>query len=125
MNNPYNHRKIYDMEVGHKVKVRTFGVYNALEKEFIVITNGSLNSYVHDRVIVFEELNLELPESIPLEEMFAECERHCRKLVYTTQQSRGGQGWIHHDDRQPCNEKVKETRNTLLINFLTFLDDMS
>lgn len=124
-NDSLTHRRVYDVEVGHQYKTRTFGVYNLHGKEFIVIVDGRLDTYVDDMVVVFEELTLELPESIPLEDVLAVCDRHSRKLVYTSQPSRGGVGWVHYDDRVPCNEHVQQSANMLLIDFLKFLDSMS
>lgn len=119
------HRRVYDIEFIIDDTVRSFGIYDKHSKEFLVTYDGKLVGKNVEHVIVIEELILELPEHISLDKILGECKRHCRRLVYTSVQSEGGQGWVHHDDRRSCNEQVKTLNNKELLNFLIFLDKMS
>lgn len=119
------HRRVYEVEImlnsDEEENIRTFAVYNKPVQEFIITYNNMLVGYVTGQVTVVEELSLEVPQHIPLETVVAECKRHCRKLVHTSLQAKGGQGWVHYDDRQPCNEQVSTEKNTILLEFLMFL----
>lgn len=121
MFNNFIHRRVYDVETSGSEQVRTFAVYNSFNECFVLTENNKLVTYMINNIVVFEELSLELPSHISLENSLAECKRHSRKLVYTSLQINGGQGWVHYDDRMPCNEQVKASPNIVLLEFLTFL----
>lgn len=121
MFNSFIHRRVYDVETSGGGQVKTFAVYNSSNDCFVVTENNQLVTYRVGSIIVFEELSLELPPHIPLEQVVAECKRHARKLIRTSLQIEGGNGWVHYDDRVPCNEQVKSSPNIVLLEFLNFL----
>lgn len=95
------------------------GIYLFSEYHWDVFTTGTAQAV--------DMLNEELPVEIALaENLGTECTGHRRLMLFTSPQTKGGEGWIHSDDSSRCDEGYPlALTNKALYEFLKPLDEMA
>lgn len=99
----------------------TYAIWDEENETFIVSEGDKLAPYDFDELGLVSPTLIFLPRTLSVSLETNECGRHCRKVVYTKPAGQGGQGWVHYDDKVPCNEKTTSQPNTELLSFLSEL----
>lgn len=99
----------------------TYAIWDEENETFIVYEADKLIPYDFEELGFVSPTTFFLPRTISPSLETNECARHCRKVTYTQPAGQGGQGWVHYDDRVPCNEKTTSQTNTELLFFLSEL----